>query len=64
MSSGSVMIFHNVVWSRHKGVVFSALHNISTASGIKYSIVQISETEHFRCASCSMAATRMYRPGA
>ena len=48
MSSGSVMIFHNVVWSRHKGVVFSALHNISTASGIKYSIVQISETEHFR----------------
>jgi glycosyltransferase involved in cell wall biosynthesis len=48
MASGSVTIFHNVVWSRHKGVVFSALHNISAASPIKYSIVQISETEHFR----------------
>jgi glycosyltransferase involved in cell wall biosynthesis len=48
MASASVTIFHNVVWSRHKGVVFSALHNISAASPIKYSIVQISETEHFR----------------
>lgn len=48
MASASVTIFHNVVWSRHKGVVFSALHSISAASPIKYSIVQISETEHFR----------------
>ncbi|RFU48114.1 glycosyltransferase family 4 protein [Paraburkholderia sp. DHOC27] len=48
MASGSVTIFHNVVWSRHKGVVFSALHDISAASPIKYQIVQISDTEHFR----------------
>jgi glycosyltransferase involved in cell wall biosynthesis len=48
MATGSVTIFHNVVWSRHKAVVFSALHTISAASPIKYSIVQISETEHFR----------------
>lgn len=48
MATGTVTIFHNVVWSRHKGVVFSALHNISAASAIKYSIVQISDTEHFR----------------
>jgi glycosyltransferase involved in cell wall biosynthesis len=44
----SVTIFHNVVWSRHKGVVFSALHTLSAAGTIQYSIVQISETEHFR----------------
>lgn len=44
----SVTIFHNVVWSRHKGVVFSALHNLTDAGQIKYSIVQISDTEHFR----------------
>jgi glycosyltransferase involved in cell wall biosynthesis len=48
MTTNSVTIFHNVVWSRHKGVVFSALHTISTAGAIKYSIVQISDTEHFR----------------
>jgi glycosyltransferase involved in cell wall biosynthesis len=48
MMANSVTIFHNVVWSRHKGVVFSALHSISAASPIKYSIVQISDTETFR----------------
>ena len=48
MVANSVTIFHNVVWSRHKGVVFSALYSISAASSIKYSIVQISDTETFR----------------
>ena len=48
MATKSVTIFHNVVWSRHKGSVFSALHAMSLAGTIKYSIVQISETEHFR----------------
>jgi glycosyltransferase involved in cell wall biosynthesis len=43
--NASVTIFHNVVWSRHKGVVFSALHNMSTAGTIRYSMVQIAETE-------------------
>ncbi|MDW3684544.1 glycosyltransferase family 4 protein [Cupriavidus sp. CV2] len=46
--SGSVTIFHNVVWSRHKGAVFSALHSQSAASSIHYDMVQIAETEHFR----------------
>ncbi|MBP0590995.1 glycosyltransferase family 4 protein [Paraburkholderia sp. LEh10] len=44
----SVTIFHNVVWSRHKGAVFSALHNISASGAIRYSMVQIADTEHDR----------------
>ena len=46
--TASVTIFHNVVWSRHKGVVFSALHNISASGAIRYSMVQIADTEHDR----------------
>ncbi|RDU95987.1 glycosyltransferase family 4 protein [Trinickia dinghuensis] len=41
----TVTIFHNVVWSRHKGAVFSALHNLSTAGTIRYAMVQIADTE-------------------
>ncbi|MEM5386567.1 glycosyltransferase family 4 protein [Paraburkholderia phymatum] len=44
----SVTIFHNVVWSRHKGAVFSALHSISATGAIRYSMVQIADTEHDR----------------
>lgn len=43
-----VTIFHNVVWSRHKGVVLSALHAQSAAGAIRYSVVQIADTEHAR----------------
>jgi glycosyltransferase involved in cell wall biosynthesis len=43
--TASVTIFHNVVWSRHKGAVFSALHNLSMAGSIRYSVVQIADTE-------------------
>ena len=46
--TASVTIFHNVVWSRHKGVVLSALHNISASGAIRYSMVQIADTEHDR----------------
>ncbi|MDR5831930.1 glycosyltransferase family 4 protein [Caballeronia sp. LP006] len=46
--SASVTIFHNVVWSRHKGEVLSALHNISGSGSIRYSMVQIADTEHDR----------------
>ncbi|AXE99453.1 glycosyltransferase family 4 protein [Paraburkholderia hospita] len=46
--SASVTIFHNVVWSRHKGAVFSALHSISASGAIRYSMVQIADTEHDR----------------
>ncbi|WP_044041494.1 glycosyltransferase family 4 protein [Caballeronia insecticola] len=46
--SATVTIFHNVVWSRHKGEVLSQLHNISGAGSIRYSMVQIADTEHDR----------------
>ena len=46
--TASVTIFHNVVWSRHKGAVLSALHNISGSGSISYSMVQIADTEHDR----------------
>jgi len=46
--AASVKIFHNVVWSRHKGAVFTALHDISSAGAIRYSMVQIADTEHDR----------------
>jgi glycosyltransferase involved in cell wall biosynthesis len=43
--NASVTIFHNVVWSRHKGEVLSALHSISGSGSIRYSVVQIADTE-------------------
>lgn len=43
--TATVTIFHNVVWSRHKGAVLSALYKSSTAGSIRYSIVQIADTE-------------------
>ncbi|HEV3106736.1 MAG TPA: glycosyltransferase [Trinickia sp.] len=43
--NASVTIFHNVVWSRHKGAVFSALDNLSKSGSISYSVVQIADTE-------------------
>jgi glycosyltransferase involved in cell wall biosynthesis len=43
--TATVTIFHNVVWSRHKGEVLSALHNLSMTGSIRYSIVQIADTE-------------------
>jgi glycosyltransferase involved in cell wall biosynthesis len=46
--STSVTIFHNVVWSRHKGMVFSALHDLAGASAIHYTVIQIADTEHHR----------------
>jgi len=44
----TVTIFHNVVWSRHKGEVFSALHRDSAGGAIRYRFIQIAETEYFR----------------
>ena len=43
--TATVTIFHNVVWSRHKGAVFSALYNLSASGTIRYAVVQIAETE-------------------
>ncbi|MFC4524561.1 glycosyltransferase family 4 protein [Cupriavidus pinatubonensis] len=44
----TVTIFHNVVWSRHKGEVFSALHRDAADGPIRYRFIQISETEYYR----------------
>jgi glycosyltransferase involved in cell wall biosynthesis len=43
--TATVTVFHNIVWSRHKGEVLSALHNLSMSGSIRYSIVQIADTE-------------------
>lgn len=43
--TATVTIFHNVVWSRHKGAVFSALHTLSDVGTIRYCMVQIADTE-------------------
>lgn len=43
--TATVTIFHNVVWSRHKGAVFSALHTLSAMGAIRYAMVQIADTE-------------------
>jgi glycosyltransferase involved in cell wall biosynthesis len=43
--TATVTIFHNVVWSRHKGEVLSALHSLSKTGSIRYTIVQIADTE-------------------
>lgn len=43
--TATVTIFHNVVWSRHKGAVFSALHTLSAMGTIRYAMVQIADTE-------------------
>uniref|UniRef100_UPI003F49AAF6 glycosyltransferase family 4 protein n=1 Tax=Cupriavidus yeoncheonensis TaxID=1462994 RepID=UPI003F49AAF6 len=44
----TVTIFHNVVWSRHKGEVFSALHRDTAGGPIRYRFIQIAETEYYR----------------
>ncbi|WP_206951342.1 glycosyltransferase family 4 protein [Trinickia acidisoli] len=43
--TATVTIFHNVVWSRHKGAVFTALYNLSASGTIRYAMVQIADTE-------------------
>jgi glycosyltransferase involved in cell wall biosynthesis len=43
--TAKVTVFHNVVWSRHKGAVLSALYHLSMAGSIRYTMVQIADTE-------------------
>ncbi len=40
-----VSIYHNILWSKYKGVVFSELHSLSSHRGVTVSFVQIAETE-------------------
>ncbi len=45
-----VAIYHNILWSRYKGVVFSHVHSVSRTKGIAASFIQIAETEDMRLA--------------
>jgi glycosyltransferase involved in cell wall biosynthesis len=43
-----VAIYHNILWSKYKGVVFSQVHLDSEVRGITPSFIQIAETEEMR----------------
>src|ERR1700744_3754203 len=43
-----VAIYHNILWSKYKGVVFSRVHSDSEGKGILPSFIQIAETEEMR----------------
>ncbi len=45
-----VRIYHNILWSKYKGVVFQQVHLHSTRFGISVSIVHVAETEAQRIA--------------
>ena len=43
-------VWHNVIWSRYKGRVFSALHRLASSEGEDVRFVQMAETEGARIA--------------
>jgi glycosyltransferase involved in cell wall biosynthesis len=43
-----VAIYHNILWSKYKGVVFSQVHLDGEPRGITPSFIQIAETEEMR----------------
>jgi glycosyltransferase involved in cell wall biosynthesis len=43
-----VAIYHNILWSKYKGVVFSQVHLDGSTRGITPSFIQIAETEEIR----------------
>jgi glycosyltransferase involved in cell wall biosynthesis len=43
-----VIIYHNILWSKYKGAVFSKVHSTSDPLGINVSFVQVAETEEQR----------------
>jgi hypothetical protein len=45
-----VSIYHNILWSKYKGVVFSKVYSRSVGGGINVSFIQIAETEQQRVA--------------
>ncbi len=45
-----VAIYHNIVWPKYKGAVFSALHELAQAQGLRIAFVQIAETDGERAA--------------
>lgn len=45
-----VAIYHSILWSKYKGVVFSQVHSRGAQEGISASFIQIAETENERVA--------------
>lgn len=45
-----IAIFHNIMWSKYKGAVFSAIHELTTGSETNVAFTQIAETEGERVA--------------
>ncbi len=43
-----ISIYHNVLWSKYKGVVFSRVHDRAVDKGIDATFIQIAETEGIR----------------
>jgi len=43
-----IAVYHNILWSKYKGVVFSELHSIANEHGIHIEFNQIAETENSR----------------
>jgi glycosyltransferase involved in cell wall biosynthesis len=43
-----IQIYHNILWSKYKGGVFSALHKLASARGLGVRFYQIAETEDDR----------------
>lgn len=40
-----VLLFHNILWSRYKGAVFTEVNRLQEQYGLDFDIVQIAETE-------------------
>jgi glycosyltransferase involved in cell wall biosynthesis len=45
-----VAIYHNIVWPKYKGAVFSALHELAQQTGWQVGFVQVAQTEGDRVA--------------
>jgi glycosyltransferase involved in cell wall biosynthesis len=45
-----VIIYHNILWSKYKGAVFTKVHSVSDRLGLNVSFVQVAETEEQRVA--------------
>jgi len=43
-----IALFHNILWSRYKGVVFSALHKLALAKGVSLEFFQFALTDSSR----------------
>ena len=43
-----ISVYHNILWSKYKGSVFSELSQIGASRGVEVSFVQIAETEEQR----------------